>query len=267
MTKVDGNNGPRLQPPVGLNPGDGTQGAQGTSETGGVTGSGALGDSSEAMALLGAGNPFYVATPPTGGLPDPKTAPVNGAALKGAIASMDSSGVFSMMEITALVLQSNKQSRQIMRNDMNAAMEAEDKMTEQVASNMKEIAWTRFTTAVISSAVSIAGSVMQFKTAAKTQKNELTGLMESAPAAQNQAQAYGQVGQAVSGLITAGGELKASSKEAENKLLEAAISRQEKQYQEASSMLGDLRENFTIGRDTLRALNDSAVLGAVARNW
>jgi hypothetical protein len=223
-----------------------TQQAEGTE----AVAQGALADSSQAVNLMapmtGAAN-FNKAL----GLPAPAASVVSAVALSAAAQKLDDSGVFSMMEITQLVFQANKQGRKIQRQDMMSALDAQAKLTANVADNMRKAAGIRFAAAVASSVVSMVGSFGQIKQAANPAK----------------ADAIGRATGAVSGLITATGEFKATELEAQNKLLEAAISRQEKVYQEAASMMGDMRENLQIARDTIKALAESQAMGRIAGNF
>lgn len=223
-----------------------TQKAEGTE----AVGQGALADSAQAALLVAsAGVTAMFSTPP--GLPAPLASAATGAALVAANSKLGDSGIFSMLEVTQLVFQANRQGRQIQRQDMMNALDEQAKLTSTVADNMRKAASIRFNAAVISAAVSIAGSVAQIKYSGNQAK----------------ADAIGRATGAVSGLISAGLETQAVELEATNKLLEAAISRKEKSYQEASSILGDLKENLQIARDTIRALAESQAMGRIAGNF
>jgi hypothetical protein len=171
--------------------------------------------------------------------------------LSAASTRLGDSGIFSMLEVTQLVFQANKQGRKIQRQDMMSALDAQAKLTANVADNMRKAAGIRFAAAVTSSVISIVGSIGQIRTSGS----------------EGVSRAIGQASQAVSGLVTAAGDFKATELDAQNKLLEAAISRQEKVYQEAASMMGDMRENLQIARDTIKALAESQAMGRIAGNF
>lgn len=248
MSGIDGIGRPR----PGISDLAGTTQSPTTAEkTGKKTGMGALAHGPGGI-LPGAA--MFALASPTGGLPEPvkAAAAVGTVGLAAAEAALGDSGTFSMLEVTHLVFKANKQTRQIHRNDMASSLEAQAELTQKVADNMRSAASARFTAAVVSSVVSAVGSVMSLKTAV------------ASPAA---SEAYGRGFGAVSGLISATGELKASGLESDNKLLEAAIGRQEKTYQEAASLLGDARENLQVARDTIRALAESSAMGRIAGNF
>lgn len=236
---------------------------------------GALGQAgSLAMgALMPFSSPLGDVVGRTAGLPPPRgvsdgISPPSVSGLALAAAKLDDSGTFSMLEITQLIYKTNKQARTVQRNDMVATLDAQAKLSENVAENMKSAAATRFTAAVVSSVVSMAGSIAAVGTAsAKISAKSDVEFSHLSQIASTKAQAYSGFSQSISGVISAGGEVKATEYESENKRLESAISRMEKVYQESNSMLGDLKENMQLARDTIRALSDAQMSTRIAGNF